>query len=650
VGSIWARSGFALALFCILGLASPASAQVEPFTLFDFNLIPTGAAPATLNPNPAIVVGTPTIRLAPSWVSPGAASIVNNTTDDTGDPGDPNTGINRVWRTTGLPTAGTGNKTAGFQVDNLATTSRSNILMTFSVGANTNTGANAGISRWYQAQYSTNGGATFFDYSAPIELRRQAGDPTPWYTNIAVNFAGIAAANNSSDFRVRVVSTFAPGTSDYQALVGTYNPSAPVNFDMIGFSQANRRSSNPVSTSLNDAANWTTGPTTGTIASHLTFGSNTTTGTSVTVNNTLEFYNALSITFATDVNKPYIFTGSRMVFGAWPASNQSYVSNTALLNTSGQSHVFNTPITLQSIQTWDSGSVAGGGFTFNGQIAFESGSGIRITGQNPVTLTGQLVDLSLSGSIAGVSKFGNNTLTLSADSGSTLVNFTVLQGLLRVNNTAGSGTGGGSVTVNGGRLEGVGTIIPATGRLVTINPGGTIRGGFAFADGASNAQAVGTLSVAGSVNIKGAASGAGGALAVDLNSTTNSSSRVAATTGAGDITFDVTNGMVKIRLENDQNLVLNQQYTFTIASSTGGFKRTTTSGTTTVTSYGYNTDFFLDSSWFGTFGNVELFVQSQNLILQFTPLTPVPEPSISILAVAGLVVLGSRYRRRLQKR
>ena len=73
---------------------------------------------------------------------------------------------------------------------------------------------------------------------------------------------------------------------------------------------------------------------------------------------------------------------------------------------------------------------------------------------------------------AVLQKVGGGTLALTGDnsySGGTLVN----EGRLLVNNTAGSGTGSGTVTVNAGTLGGTGSI----GGAVVVNSGAHIAPG-----------------------------------------------------------------------------------------------------------------------------------------------------------------------------
>ena len=120
------------------------------------------------------------------------------------------------------------------------------------------------------------------------------------------------------------------------------------------------------------------------------------------------------------------------------------------------------------------------GAFFNGAQPFElSGNGTLPAGTNPIANTPQV---TLSGPISGpggLSKVfvGTSTLVLTGNNtyaGGT----TVSAGTIRVNNTAGSGTGTGPVTIaSGGTLGGSGTIQNSTGSVVAVNSGGTITAG-----------------------------------------------------------------------------------------------------------------------------------------------------------------------------
>lgn len=100
----------------------------------------------------------------------------------------------------------------------------------------------------------------------------------------------------------------------------------------------------------------------------------------------------------------------------------------------------------------------------------------EVGGRNSSTIfQGKITDKQFTGTgaVAGFKKVGTGTLTLmnaSTYSGGT----TIDGGILKVNNTTGSGLGSGSVTVNaGGTLAGTGFISGA----VTVNEGGTLSPG-----------------------------------------------------------------------------------------------------------------------------------------------------------------------------
>jgi autotransporter-associated beta strand protein len=118
--------------------------------------------------------------------------------------------------------------------------------------------------------------------------------------------------------------------------------------------------------------------------------------------------------------------------------------------------------------------------TFSGNIDLD-GSVARTTKVALTAASGGTVNFSgllshgTSGSAVPIEKIGLGTVNLSRAAGNTYTgNTTVSVGTLLVNNTAGSGTGTGSVAVNsGGTLGGNGTISGA----VTVNSGGTLSPG-----------------------------------------------------------------------------------------------------------------------------------------------------------------------------
>src|SRR5262249_38064999 len=122
--------------------------------------------------------------------------------------------------------------------------------------------------------------------------------------------------------------------------------------------------------------------------------------------------------------------------------------------------------------------------TLNGRapVTFSAGGATMDTNGNTITLANSIGN----GGTGSLTKTGLGRLNLQGSnlySGGTFIN----NGSLFVNNTAGSGTGSGSVTVNnGGTLGGIGTISGA----VTVNSAGHIAPG----------TSVGTLTL-GSLNL-----------------------------------------------------------------------------------------------------------------------------------------------------
>jgi fibronectin-binding autotransporter adhesin len=115
------------------------------------------------------------------------------------------------------------------------------------------------------------------------------------------------------------------------------------------------------------------------------------------------------------------------------------------------------------------------------------------TNGNNVTFASAFQTQSTNGS-AAVVKAGAGTLTITAAntySGGTAVS----GGTLLINNSTGSGTGSGAITVNNGGTLGGSGFINAGSNSITINSGGTILGG-------TGASASGSLTVTGSVSLQ----------------------------------------------------------------------------------------------------------------------------------------------------
>lgn len=222
-----------------------------------------------------------------------------------------------------------------------------------------------------------------------------------------------------------------------------------------------------------------------------------------------------------------------------------------------------------------------------------------------------------------LTKAGAGTLLLTASntySGGT----TVSAGTLEVNNTTGSGTGSGTVTVDtGAKLSGDGSITAGTNNYVYLN--GTLQVGAIGASAGSDF----------SVTTSGSAStvfGASSLLAMDLWSTTGTD--MTSTQAAADMlrlfgTLDITAGATLL-LNNPNALTFTAGDVFKVIDWTG---LTTRTGTWT-----------LDTSAIIVPSGAH--VDTSNLYTQGTiSILGVPEPSRAMLAMLGVVGLLMRRRR-----
>lgn len=180
---------------------------------------------------------------------------------------------------------------------------------------------------------------------------------------------------------------------------------------------------------------------------------------------------------------------------------------------------------------------------FNGSTHVGDTNILIIGGNNNLTLSGP-VDLGASlskmlivsntavttfsggmSNTAALVKAGPGTLVFSGDSSSRNNTTTILEGALLVNNTTGSGTGSGDVTVNApGKLGGTGTI----GGNVTVNAGAILTAG----------ASMGTLTISGNLILSGD-------VAVEINKSLSPSNDLVVVSGAinntGSGTINVSN-------------------------------------------------------------------------------------------------------------
>jgi len=260
----------------------------------------------------------------------------------------------------------------------------------------------------------------------------------------------------------------------------------------------------------------------------------------------------------------------------------------------------------------------------SGNLFTVSAANISLSG-NALTVNGTgntLISSIISGIPAGstLTKDGSGTLTLTGTNIYTR-GTTVSDGTLLVNNTAGSGTGTGSVTVSnaGTTLGGTGTMTGA----VTVNAGANIAPG----SGGNNTAILntGALTLASTSNFR-----------VDINGTTVGSGYDQLNVATGGVTITGSNLVVTV------GTTLSLGQTFTILNKVAGGAITGTfagipQGGTVVASDGT----VFSVSYTGGDGN--------DIVLTVVA-APVPEPSTwmgGAFAIAGLAFTQHRKLRKL---
>jgi autotransporter-associated beta strand protein len=266
---------------------------------------------------------------------------------------------------------------------------------------------------------------------------------------------------------------------------------------------------------------------------------------------------------------------------------------------------------INNNQAWTNNS--GNLFTVSGANVSLSGNALTVNGTGNT-----LISSIISGIPAGstLTKDGSGTLTLTGNNIYTR-GTTVNGGTLLVNNTAGSGTGTGAVTVNnaGTTLGGTGTMTGA----VTVNAGANIAPG----NGGNNTAILntGALTLASTSNFR-----------VDINGTTVSSGYDRLNVATGGVTITGSNLVVTV----GTTLSVGQTFTILNKVAAGAITGTFAQGSTVVGSDGT----VFSVSYTGGDGN--------DIVLTVTA-APVPELSTwmgGALAIAGLAFT---QRRRLRK-
>lgn len=170
------------------------------------------------------------------WVSPvastgvGTASLLGTVTGASGS-GTANGGSsegtatgNFGWQTTTYAAQGSNSGTHGVQFA-VSTAGFQNIQVRFDT-RHSNTS-----SRFVRFDYSANGGT---DWVESTVFEAVNGGDT-WYNNRSIDLSSIAAVNDNANFRFRMVTVFAPGSSAYAASspTGTYATTGTLRWDAV---------------------------------------------------------------------------------------------------------------------------------------------------------------------------------------------------------------------------------------------------------------------------------------------------------------------------------------------------------------------------------------------------------------------------------
>jgi fibronectin-binding autotransporter adhesin len=316
--------------------------------------------------------------------------------------------------------------------------------------------------------------------------------------------------------------------------------------------------------------------------------------------------------------------GNNSSIGAATTAANNLQLNGGTLQYAGTGSSTNRLFSITNSSTIDASGSGAVNFTSTGTVTNNGsnvGQTLTLTGSNTNnnTLAVTIADGTGARTIA-LAKSGSGTWVLTG-ANTYSAGTTVSAGTLLVNNTSGSGTGGGAVTVqNGGTLGGTGTI---SGGAVTVQNGGTL------APGAS--AAVGTLHTATTTFSSGST------FAVDLNGS-SSADQLAST---GTLTFN----SFTLAL-NNLGGTYNTTQNYTIATAT----TLVTSALTLPANFTVGGSQPGGGVTFSTtgFASGDMFSLSRsgnNLVLTYTP---VPEAAALAVFAAGLgvVPVARRLRRR----
>ncbi len=206
---------FSLAAAAALATA-PLAAQANTVALWNFNSTLADGTTGSGSTLPALGSGSASVLGVTSTFASGSAS---------GGSSDPVGSVdNSGWQTTGYAAQGAGDKTRGVQFL-VSTMGFENITLSYDL-RHSNTSA-----RHEAVQYTLDGN-TWTDAAIFVGA---SGDT--WFNGRAVDLSGVSGASNNSSFGVRVLATFAPGTSAYAASSTSsssiYSTAGTWRFDMV---------------------------------------------------------------------------------------------------------------------------------------------------------------------------------------------------------------------------------------------------------------------------------------------------------------------------------------------------------------------------------------------------------------------------------
>jgi len=213
-----------LILIAISGCLISLKAQKTIITQWNFNSRPADANPATGDSTPNIGKGT--FSLLGVTGTLGQITKAKTTLSS-----DPDTADNTGFRILNFAKAASNNKSYGIQF-NCSTKGFKNIKFSFDLrGSNTS-------SKFSAIQYTTDS-IVWKDYkgkgtdTADVYSAGNGGEV--FVNGHKADFSSDTNVNNNSKFAIRIVSVFAPGTTDYTATTAgkAYKTTGTWNFDMI---------------------------------------------------------------------------------------------------------------------------------------------------------------------------------------------------------------------------------------------------------------------------------------------------------------------------------------------------------------------------------------------------------------------------------